>query len=326
MAKFLAGKVGQYLLVLFLTLTLNFMLPRMMPGNPAQYILGEDAATLTPEMRATILANTGLNLPLWDQYVLYLKNLSRGNLGFSYQQSLPISDIIASRLPWTLLLTGISLLLSTAGGVVLGTWAAWRRGQKADVGVLSLLMFINSMPTFWLGMVFIIVFGMQLRLFPLFGARNPWADYQGLRAAMDVAWHLVLPCLTLTLHSLFGNFMIMRYSMVSVLGEDFILMAKAKGLRNRVVMYRHAMRNALLPMATVFMLNLGFILGGATVTETVFAFPGLGRLMYEAVLTRDYPVLQGAFLIITLSVIIGNILADLVYPLLDPRVRRAASA
>jgi peptide/nickel transport system permease protein len=325
MLRFISGRAIQYALMLFLTISLNFALPRMMPGSPTQYMLGEEAGNLPADVRARILADTGLDLPLWDQYKLYLKNLSQGNLGYSYQQNQPIGEIIAGRLPWTLLLTGSSLLLSTVTGVVLGTWAAWRRGQKADIGVLTTLIFVNSMPTFWLGMIFIVVFGMNLRLLPLFGVKDPWGNLQGLDAVADVIRHLIMPCVTLTLHSLFGNFMIMRYSMLSVLGEDFILMARAKGIPNRLVMYRHAMRNALLPVATVFMLNLGFIVGGATVTETVFSYSGIGRLMYEAVLSRDYPVLQAAFLIITLSVIVGNMLADLMYPLLDPRVRRPAS-
>lgn len=326
MSRFLGGKLVQYLVVLLVTLTLNFLLPRLMPGGPAQFLIGDDSGTMTPEIRAAIMTRLGLDQPLGRQYVTYLRNLLNGDLGYSLSRGEPISKVIGDRLPWTALLAGLSLLLSTAAGVVLGTIAAWRRGKRADVGLLVSTMFMASMPAFWLGMMFIVVFGMTLGWLPMFGLRTAWAGFTGWAAVVDVARHLVLPVATLALHSLFGNLMIMRYSMVSVLGADFILLARAKGVPNRTVMYRHAMRNALLPVVTHFMLGLGFVVSGATVTETVFSFPGIGRLLYEAVLSRDYPVIQAAFLIITVCVIIGNILADLVYPFLDPRVRRAASA
>jgi peptide/nickel transport system permease protein len=326
MTRFLAGKLAQYLIVLFLTLSLNFMLPRLMPGGPAQFLLGDETGTLTPEIREAIIANLGLDKSMGQQYSAYIQNLLRGDLGYSFVRGEPITKVIGDRLPWTVLLAGSSLILSTVAGVALGTMAAWRRGKRLDVGLLMSTMFLASMPVFWLGMMFIVLFGVHLRWFPLFGIRTAWASYTGWAAVVDVVRHLVMPVVTLSLHSLFGTLMIMRYSMVSVMGEDFVLMARAKGVPVRGVMYHHAMRNALLPVVTHFMLGVGFVVGGATVTETVFSFPGIGRLLYEAVLTRDYPILQATFLIITVCVIAANILADLVYPLLDPRVRRAASA
>lgn len=326
MARFLASKLTQYALVLVVTLTLNFMLPRMMPGGPAQYLLGDETGAMTPEVRAALVAELGLDQPMAKQYVNYLGGLLRGDLGYSLVSGEPIRKIIGDRLPWTVLLAGLSLLLSTAAGVVLGTVSAWRRGEAMDIGLLVGTMFIACMPVFWLGMMLIVGLGMHLRWFPLFGLRTAWANYRGARDWLDVAWHLVLPVVTLALHSIYSSLMVMRYSMVSVLGDDFILLARAKGVPERQVMYRHAMRNALLPVATNFMLGLGFVVGGATVTETVFSFPGIGRLMYESVLNRDYPVLQATFLIVTVAVIVGNILSDLMYPLLDPRVRRVSGA
>jgi peptide/nickel transport system permease protein len=326
MTRFLAGKLAQYMVVLLLALTLNFLLPRLMPGGPAQFLLGDETGTMTPEIREAIIADLGLDQSMGRQYFAYIRNLVRGDLGYSFVRGQPITKVIGDRLPWTALLAGSSLLLSTAAGVALGTIAAWRRGRRTDVGLLVSTMFLASMPVFWLGMMFIVLFGIHLGWFPLFGLRTAWASYTGWAAVVDVARHLVMPVVTLSLHSLFGTLMIMRSSMVSVMGEDFILMARAKGVPVRGVIYHHAMRNALLPVVTHFMLGVGFVVGGATVTETVFSFPGIGRLLYEAVLTRDYPVLQATFLIITVCVIVANILADLVYPLLDPRVGRAASA
>ncbi|HEY63302.1 MAG TPA: ABC transporter permease [Caldilineae bacterium] len=322
MATVLVRKLWQYGAVLFVTVSLNFLLPRLMPGDPLALLAGEDAALLPAETRAEILRRHGLDQPLWRQYVRYLSDLMRVDWGYSYQQKRPIGDILRERLPWTVLLTGASLLLSTALGGLFGVLTAWRRGQASDIGILAFFIFLQSLPAFWVGMIFIAVFAVQLGWLPTFGAQTPWRQLTGWARVADILKHLVLPVATLTLVSVPGTFIITRYSMLSVLREDYILVARAKGLTERALMFRHAIRNALLPVATVFMLNLGFVVSGATVVETVFSYPGLGRLLYEAVLNRDYPVLQAAFLLITISVIAGNILADLVYPVLDPRVRR----
>lgn len=313
----------QYALVIFVTVSLNFLLPRLMPGNPLVLLAGEDAALLPPAQRAEILQNAGLDQPLWRQYVNYLGDLVRTDWGYSYRQKRPIGEILAERLPWTLLLTGTSLALSTTLGVVFGVLAAWRRGRAADLGVLSFFIFLQSLPSFWLGMIFIAVFAAQLGWFPTFGAQTAWVRLEGWARVQDILEHLVLPVATLTLVSVPGTFIITRYAMLEVLQEEYIRVARAKGLPSSLLMFRHAVRNALLPVVTVFMLDLGFVFSGATVVETVFSYPGLGRLLFEAVLNRDYPVLQAAFLLITISVIAGNVLADLIYPVLDPRVRRS---
>ncbi len=326
MRRFLAGRLVQYAVVLWLALTLNFLLPRLMPGGPAQFLLGDEAGRLSPELKAAIMSELGLDRSLGHQYLAFLGRLARGDLGYSLARGEPIRKVVADRLPWTVLLTGSALVVATWAGVALGTVAAWRRGSRVDVGLVMGAMLLASMPVFWLGMVLVATFGLHLGWFPLFGLRTAGATQTGWRAALDVARHLALPVLTLAVHNLFGTLLLMRHSMVSVLGEDFVLLARAKGVPARRVMYRHAMRNALLPVATHFALGLGFVVGGATVTETIFSLPGIGRLMYEAVLARDYPVLQAAFLLVTVTVIAGNLLADLVYPLLDPRVRREARA
>ncbi len=323
MLQFIIGKFGQYALVLWIAATLNFLLPRLMPGNPLALLAGEEVNLLTAQQRAQLMASVGLDQPVPAQYATYLQNLARGDFGYSYQKNKPITTILADRLPWTLLLTGTSLILSTLIGVTLGAMAAWKRGERGDVGLLGFFVFLESLPSFWVGMLLVALFAVQFPVFPTFGAMTPWVTLEGWARVEDILWHLVLPLATLTIVSVSGTFLVARYSMLAVLGEEFITVARAKGVRERNVLFRHALRNALLPIATVFTLNLAFAFGGATVVETVFSYPGVGRLIFEAVLARDYPVLQAAFLMITVMVVAANILADMVYPLLDPRVRHA---
>lgn len=323
MLRFLGGKGVQYAFVLLFAITLNFLLPRMMPGSPLVFLAGEDTGFMPEAQRMQLLRAFGLDQPLWRQYLIYLGNLARGNLGFSFQQGRPITQIIGNRLPWTLALVGLSLVLATLIGTSWGLAAAWRRGRRFDITSLGVAMFFDATPSFWLGMIFIAVFAAGLRLFPIFGAQTPGLPLSGWPLMVNRLWHMALPLATLTLISIPGMFMIMRYAMLTVLGEQYIATARAKGIAERAVMFRHAMRNALLPVSTVFMLNLGFLASGATVIETVFSYPGVGRLLFEAVLARDYPVIQATFFILTVSVIAANIAADLLYPLIDPRVRRA---
>lgn len=323
MLRFLAGKGVQYALVLLFAITLNFLLPRMMPGSPLLFLVGEDVGFMPEEQRAQIKRAFGLDQPLWRQYVIYLGNLAQGDLGFSYQQGRPIVEIIRNRLPWTLLLVGLSLLLATFVGVAWGLLAAWHRGGPVDFGSLAVAMFFESTPSFWLGMIFIATFAAGLGWFPIFGAQTIGIPLSGVAWIADRLRHLALPLATLTLITIPGMFMIMRYAMLTVLGEQYITTARSKGVVERRVMYGHAMRNALLPVATVCMLNLGTIVSGATVIETVFSYPGVGRLLFEAVLARDYPVIQATFFIVTVSVIAMNIIADLLYPVIDPRLRHA---
>ncbi|MBT2691327.1 ABC transporter permease [Bacillus sp. ISL-47] len=320
MGKFIAGKLLQYFIVIFLMLTLNFLLPRLMPGNPLVFLAGEDVGFMSSAEKEAILDKYGLNDSILEQYGAYIKNIFTGDFGYSYQQKRPISELLMERLPWTMLLTGLGLVLSTVIGVMFGAISAWRRGTRTDANLLTVFMFLSAMPSFWVGMILVSIFSAQLGWLPVFGAESAWSNYTGMDRLIDIGKHLILPLATLILISVTSTFMIMRYSMLNVLGEDYIMMAKAKGVKEKVIKYKHAMRNALLPVATVFMLSLGFTLGGATVIETVFAYPGVGRLMFESVLSRDYPLIQATFLIITFSVVIANFLADLIYPLLDPKV------
>jgi peptide/nickel transport system permease protein len=312
-----------HLLVLLLALAINFFLPRAMPGSPLPYIVGEEAGRLSPEERQRVLAEYGLERPLWEQFGLYLRRLLQGDLGRSLQNKQPVLQMILERLPWTLLLSGSALLLASGLGLLLGAFAARYRGGWLDRAGFAGAVLLDAMPSFWLGMLLIALFAVHWPILPVYGAYTPWANLQGLAWLLDVGRHLILPALTLTLSSLAGMFLVTRYAMLGTLHQDYIRTARAKGLPERQVIFKHALRNAALPVVTLFMLNLGSLVGGAVVVETVFSYPGLGRLLYEAASARDYPVLQGLLLFFTLSVVAFNLLAELLYPWLDPRTRYA---
>jgi len=317
----LVNRMLQYLGVFVIAATINFVLPRLMPGNPLALLAGVEVGTMTPAERAQVVQEAGLDRPLWQQYARYLQNVVRLDFGYSYRQKRPIADMILERLPWTLLLAGVSLFISAVIGVVLGGISAWNRAKAIDVGMLWTMIALESVPTFWLGMMLISVVSVRLGWLPSFGISTPGIPLTGWERVVDIARHLVLPVLTLYVISAPGIFVTMRYAMLNVLGEDFIRTARAKGLAERAVLFRHVVRNALVPVATVLALRLGFAFGGAVVTETVFSFPGIGRLTFEAVSGRDYPVMQACFMVVTGAVLVSSLAVDLIYPLLDPRTR-----
>jgi peptide/nickel transport system permease protein len=310
-------------LVLVVAITLNFFLPRMMPGNPLALLAGVDVGLMTPEQRAEVLARVGLDRPLLQQYFDYWGDLIRGDFGYSFRQKRPIAEMLISTLPWTLLLTGAALLLSSFFGIILGAISAWRRAGAVDVGLLWSMIALNSLPSFWLGMLLISVVAVKWGLLPSYGAVTPASGYTGWEKVLDIAKHAVLPVITLAIVSVPNIYITMRYTMLGVLGEDFIRTARAKGLKDSAVLFRHVLRNALAPVATVLALRLGFAFGGTVVVETVFSYPGLGRLIFEAVAGRDYPVMQAAFLLFTFAMLISNLLADFFYGWLDPRTKHS---
>lgn len=320
MLRFYIGKFSQYALLLFLASSLNFALPRLMPGDPLLYVVGEDVTLMSAQEKEKMRTDMGLNRPVAVQYIEYMGELLRGDLGYSFRENKPVATVIAKRLPWTILLSLLNILLSTAIGASIGAWAAWKRGSRADLGVGTFFIFLRSMPSFWVGMILVAVFGASLKWLPVYGAYTMWSDYKGLAYILDIARHVILPLTTMVILSVTSIFITMRYSMINVLGEDYILMAELKGISQKKIKYRHAMRNALIPVVTVVMMNIGYMVGGSTVVETVFAYPGTGRLLFEAVSNRDYPLIQGCFFVITLCVIVANVVADLLYPLLDPKV------
>ncbi|MDX2344307.1 MAG: ABC transporter permease [Acidimicrobiia bacterium] len=314
-------RLDQYLVVFVVAVSLNFMLPRLMPGNPLALLAGVDVGLMTPDQRAEVIDQVGLDAPLISQFFDYWKAVLTGDLGFSYRSGKPIVDMIGERLPWTLLITGASLVISAFFGIIMGAFSAWRRGKKSDLTLLTGMIGLQSLPSFWLGMLLISVFAVQLGWFPSFGAVTPAAYLQGWDNVRDIAKHAVLPIVTLTVLSVPGVYLTMRYSMLEVLGDDFIRTARAKGASETRILFGHVARNAIAPVVTFLAIRFAFAFGGSVIIETVFSYPGLGRLVFEAVSGRDYPVMQAAFLVFTVAVLLANLFADLLYPILDPRMR-----
>ncbi len=321
MARHAARTSLQYVLVLFAAVCLNFALPRLAPGDAVDYLFPpEQTGAISPEQRAQVLAEFGLDQPLPTQFGRYLVGIVQGDLGLSVRYGRPVVDLLVERIGWTVLLVGSAVVLATVIGTLLGFRSAWRRGSAGDAGELSGVMLIDALPPFFVGMLLLLVFSVQLGWLPTYGAQ-PSVTEGGLALLLEVGTRLVLPLVTLTLASIGPVYLVARSALQSELREDYVLMAEAKGLDDRHVR-RHAERNALLPVSTVTLIGFGTLAGGAVVVETVFSYPGLGRLIYESVLARDYPVLQGTFLLLAVGVIGANFVSDLLYPLLDPRVRR----
>jgi peptide/nickel transport system permease protein len=313
-----------YAIAFLLILLLNFILPRMMPGDPLMAIYGEEALVqMTPELKAELVERFALDQPWWQQFAAYLAALFTGNLGYSYYYSAPVLKVILGRLPWTLLLVGTTLIISTFLGIVLGIESGWRRSTLRDKSLLTGLMALSGFPDFFLGILLLIGFGVTWRIFPLSGAITPYSGFTGATLVLDILRHLFLPLTALTLCHIGGSYLLTRNTMIGVLKKPYMLMARAKGLPDAVMRYRHAGRNALLPVITRTGIQLGRMVAGVLFVEIVFAYPGLGYLTYEALLARDYPVLQGVLLIVAVFVLIANFMVDLSYSKLDPRISYA---
>lgn len=320
----LGKKLIQYALVLFVAVTINFLLPRLAPGDPLLYFFDEGTLKeLTAAQKQTALDSMGLGGSLFEQYIIYLKGIVSFDFGVSIKYGLPAMDMIMERLPWTLILIGPAMLLSALAGVAVGAFSAWNRGKARDVSMLTVMLTFQAVPGFWIGMLFIAIFAVQLGWFPTYGAMSIVQDGTALGWLKDLARHLVLPIATLSIATVGSNYLLTRSSMLESLGQDYVVMAEAKGVTKKRLIFNHGLRNALLPVYTHFMMNLGTLIGGSVVVETVFSYPGIGRLLYESVVARDFPMMQAVFLMITAGVVAANILADLSYPLIDPRAKSA---
>jgi peptide/nickel transport system permease protein len=319
----LGAKLIGAVLSLAFVLVFNFFLFRVLPGDPAKNLTRN---RLIPAEQVQVLRESfGLGKPLPQQFASYVKDTLSGDLGISYKFRRPVSEIIAERIWPTVLLLGISTMLSTVIGLWIGIRGAWRRGSVFDRVSLGASLALYAMPEFWLGILLLIAFGVGVGgfpgLFPTGGMSSPNTALASMGGIWDVARHLFLPCLTLTLAYIAEYALVMRSSLLDELGEDYLTTARAKGLRDALVLRRHAVPNALLPTTTLIFLNLGFVVSGAITIETVYSWPGLGLLSYEALRTPDYPLLQGVFLLFSAAVIVANVIADLLYAYLDPRVR-----
>jgi peptide/nickel transport system permease protein len=317
--RLVVGKVLGALGTLAFVVVFNFFLFRVVEGDPVANLFR--GRNLTPEQRENLRVEFGLDGSLWDQFVAYVQQTLQLNLGRSYTTNQPVVDEIWQALPATLALVGTATVLSTAFGLWIGTSAGWSRGTRRDRVLTSGSMVTWSTPEFWLGMILLTFFAARLELFPTGGITDPSSDATGVAKLADQAWHMFLPCLTLTVAYLGEYALIMRSSIVDVMREDYLTLARAKGLRDIQVRNRHAVRNALLPSTALIAINFGFVISGAITVETVFSWPGLGLLTYDALRGPDLPMLQGLFLVFSAAVILFNLAADLLYPYLDPRVR-----
>ncbi|ESZ60232.1 ABC transporter permease [Mesorhizobium sp. L103C119B0] len=308
---------------LLMVATLNFILFRVIPGDPASLLLGGARVSITAGQMEDLRQEWGLDQPLFPNQVLdYLSATLRGDFGYSFKfRGRHVADLILERLPATIALVGLAQLIAILCGVMLGLYAGWRRGGAVDHIATSASLALYSTPSFWLGMLLVVIFSTSLGWFPGYGAYSPGAIIGSIDWLLDYLRHLVLPVTAVAL-GLIGQYVVVaRAAMSDVVTEDYMVTARAKGLTNGQMLMRHAFRNAMLPVVTLITLNLGYVVAGAITVEAVFAWPGIGGLTVEALNARDYPVLQGVFLLLGVSIVLANLVADLAYGLLDPRVR-----
>jgi len=323
MLAFVAQRIVKGVVVLVAIIVMNFFLIRLAPGDPAMVMAGEAGAS-DQVFVAQLREKFGLDRPLPEQLFVYVKGVLALDLGFSFRQQAPVSKLILDRLPATLLLTFTAFAISLVLGVLFGALAARFAGGWIDTAITVIALIFYATPLFWIALMAILLFSVALDWLPSFGYETVGANYTGFRHALDVAAHLVMPATTIGLFFMATYARMTRASMLEVQRLDFVKTARAKGLRDRVIQRRHVLRNALLPVVTLAGVHSGTLIGGAVLTETVFAWPGIGRLMYEALLQRDYNLLLGVFVVCSAMVLIFNLLTDLVYRLVDPRIDYAA--
>lgn len=305
--------------ILLVIITINFILVRAAPGDPTLYLIGD--APVSDEYVTVLRERLGLNRNLFEQLIIYLGNTFRGDLGYSYISQEPVATLILSRLPATLLLMGSQYILSIIVGVLLGVISARRQSGKLDIAVTLFSVVGYALPVFWLGQIFVLIFALKLGWFPSQGMISLRFDQTFWQQMFDVLHHLILPASTLALANLALITRLTRANMLQVLRLEYIIFARSKGLSERKVLLRHALRNAILPVVTIIGLNVRTLIAGAVLTETVFSWPGLGRLTYDAIYARDYPVLLGMFMMIGIIVVVSNLVTDITYTRLDPRIR-----
>ncbi|MGW7413062.1 ABC transporter permease [Streptomyces sp. NPDC054863] len=319
---YVAGKLGGAAVSLLAVLVTSFFLFRIIPGDPVRAMT--HGRQVTDEQLASLRRQFGLDQPMWQQFTDYCGKALSGDLGISYQFHAPVGELIAEKFPATLLLTGVAVLVYSTLGLWLGTRSAWRHGGLGDRLNTGIALTLWSIPGFWLGLLLIIVFSVGIGpipgMFPTGGMES--GNETGFAHVLDVAHHMVLPVLTLVAVGYAQTLLVMRSSLLDEMGSDYLTTARAKGLRDSLVRRRHAVPNALLPTVTMIFINLGHVAAGSILVETVFSWPGLGGLFYQALSVPDLPLVQGLFVVFAGAMILMNLLADLLYPLLDPRVGR----
>lgn len=323
MLSFIAQRIAKGVVVLLAIVVMNFFLIRLAPGDPAMVMAGEAGAS-DQVFVAQLREKFGLDRPLPEQLFYYVKGIVSFDLGFSFRQQMPVSKLIIDRLPATLLLTLTAFAISLVLGVLFGTLAARFAGSWADTAITVVALLFYATPIFWIALMAILLFSVTLGWLPSFGYETVGGNYTGFDRVLDIAAHLVMPAMTLGLFFMATYTRMTRAAMLEVNRLDFVKTARAKGLRNTIIQRRHVLRNALLPVVTLAGVHAGTLVGGAVLTETVYAWPGIGRLLYEALLQRDYNLLLGVFVVCSAMVLIFNLITDLVYRLVDPRIEFAS--
>jgi len=317
--KFIVRKILASLLTLLAITFVNFAIFRLAPGDPIRMMFKDPRVSI--EDIEAMKVKFGLDKPIPGQYVDYMKNLMKGDLGISFWQKKPVEEVIAARIPRTLILIGTSLFLAVVIGTILGAIAGWKGGSKTDSAIMGVSMTLYSVPSFAFGILLMLAFAYHLAIFPLGGIETAASGFTGIRKVLDIARHMVLPSFSIVLWYIGQYILITRSSMKEVLSQPFIMTARSKGVREHKILTRHALRNAFLPLITITGVNIAFMTGGIIEAETVFSWPGLGRLFYDAVMKRDYPLLQGCFLVFAIAVVVLNFAVDMLYSRVDPRVR-----
>lgn len=322
LSKYVIRRLIQILFIFFVIMTVLFLLFRLAPGDPISKLIDPD---MTPEDAARLISQLGLDKPLWVQYLYYLKNFLYGDMGYSFHYGQPVVDIIKDRLPNTILLFTTAVILSAFVGLSLGKITSWHKGHKSDTFISFGALLTHTLFLPWMALLLIWVFAYKLGWFPINGmiSEEIWLDPSAgrLRKGLDILFHMILPLSTLFLIYFGSYLMIMRSSMLETLKEDYILTARAKGLEEKVIRNHHAAPNAALPVVTSVGLSLSFSINGGALTETVFSWPGIGRELVFAVSNNDYPLAQASFLLIAIVVLLSNLIVDILYAYLDPRIR-----
>jgi peptide/nickel transport system permease protein len=328
----LIRRLGVYALAIWAAVTLNFFLPRLAPGNPAEIVFERlsQRGQVSPAVLKALEAEFGVDTtdPLWVQYFNYLGNLLHGNLGVSTNYfPTPVVDIIAQDIRWSLVLLTVSVFLSFSLGTLIGIYMAWRRGSALDTSLSSLMTLFYSVPYFWLALLAVYFLGFSLGWFPYSdGYDLSLTPGWSLDFILSAAYHAILPALTIVASTIAGWMLTMRNSMITTLSEDYIQLARAKGLTSRRVMFAYAARNAILPSVTGFAIAIGAAVGGQLLVEIVFSYPGIGFALYQAIQSQDYALADGILLLVIVATVVMNLIVEVLYVLLDPRMRQERSA
>ena len=315
-------KVVAAALTIAVIICANFFIFRMAPGDPVRMMFRDPR--VSAESLEVLKHQFGLDKPISGQFVAFVKNLAHGDLGLSFSHRKPVVEVLAQRIPNTLLLVVTALVIATVLGVTLGAVSGWLSGTRIDTFILSVSVAMYSVPTFALGIILLLLFAYAIPIFPLGGITTPASGYEGFDLIKDVGWHMFLPAFSIVIWYVGEYVVLTRSSMIEVMEQEYITTARAKGLKKWKILKNHALRNALLPVITITGVNLAFAAAGVIEAETVFAWPGVGRLAYDAVSQRDYPLLQGVFMLFAFAIVLANLTIDLIYGYVDPRIKVGA--